>query len=62
MTEGVPPAPGGSRPLGVVTPEQIRRWNLAVAVAWKLMGDDAAWREVLFLARRLFYDEGLPTD
>lgn len=61
MSEEVPPAPEESRPSGVMTPEQVHRWNLAMAVAWKLMGADSTRHEVLFLARRLYFDEDLPT-
>jgi hypothetical protein len=61
MTSDVPSAPAESRPSGVVTAEQIRRWDLSVAVARKLLGEESSWAEIVFCARHLFFDDTLPT-
>jgi hypothetical protein len=45
-----------------MTPDQIHRWDLCVAVAWKLLGEDASWSQILFGGRHVFYDDSLPTE
>jgi len=61
MPEPVPEAPVESRPPYVNEPAEVQRWNLAVAVAPRLLGDDASTGELWFLARHL-YKSDMPTE
>lgn len=58
----MPSAPACTRPAEEMTPEEVHRWNLCVAVAWDLLGDNSSWRQITFCARHLYYDPGPPTE
>jgi len=52
----VPSAPAESRPPYITTGEEIRRWDLCVAVAPKVLGEDATAAELWQATRLLFND------
>jgi hypothetical protein len=61
MPVRAPSAPVESRPPYVRESEEIRRWDLAVAVAPILLGEDASAADLWRLARQLYADPSLPT-
>jgi hypothetical protein len=52
----VPSAPAESRPPYVTSDEQIHRWNLCVAVAPKILGEDATAAELWQITRLMYND------
>lgn len=51
-----------ARPPDVITPEQIHRWDLCVAIAPKLLGEESTWAQLRSCGPHLYRDETLPSE